>query len=155
MAAAAMVIDPPSLHEADIIKTTKVGIALREDQAQKEFTLDTKFDSQPQNTKALLCELTERALDCCWETHGLLTFTVDTINMNLLEDHGKIPLETLIAATDTSRLDMTATGICQMQRAKHIYKFLTQSITSKVSDNLDPTSSQSSKTDLCSSNTSC
>ena len=33
---------------------------------------------------------------------------------------------------------MTDVGLCRMQRAKHLYKCLTQSITSKVRDNLDP-----------------
>jgi hypothetical protein len=62
-AATAPTVDPPCSYEADIIETTKVGLALR-DQAQKELTLDTKFDVQPKNTKALLRELTERVMDC-------------------------------------------------------------------------------------------
>jgi hypothetical protein len=33
-AATALAVDPPCLHEANIVETTKVGIALR-DQAQK------------------------------------------------------------------------------------------------------------------------
>jgi hypothetical protein len=77
-------------------------------------------------------------MDCCWEAHNVLTFTVDTVNMNLLEDHGKIPLETLVTATEAARLDVTADGKRRTQRAKHMYKCLTQSVTSKVRDNLDP-----------------
>jgi hypothetical protein len=54
MVDAGAVVDPPSSHEGDITKTTKVGISLR-DQAQKELTLlDTKCDAQPRNSKALL-----------------------------------------------------------------------------------------------------
>jgi hypothetical protein len=133
--AAAAKVEPPSLYEAEIVKTTKVGIALR-DQAQKELTtLDTKFHTQPRNTKALLHELTEQAMDCCWETHGILTFTVDTTDMNLFEDHRNTPLA---MATEVAQLDITAKGLCQMQRAKHLYKCLTQSVMSKVRDNLDP-----------------
>jgi hypothetical protein len=58
MTAAAMAVNPPSLHKTEIIETTKVGITLH-DQAQKELTLCTKFNTQPRNTKALLCELME------------------------------------------------------------------------------------------------
>jgi hypothetical protein len=44
-------------------------------------------------------------MDCCWETHGILTFTVDTTDMNLFEDHRNTPLA---MATEVARLDITA-----------------------------------------------
>jgi hypothetical protein len=136
--ATAPAVDPPCLHEANIVKTTKVGIALR-DQAKKELTLDTKFDAQPKNMKASLCELTEQAMDCCWETQSIRTFTVDALAMNLFEDDGKIPIAMMIIATEAARLlDVTDPGLCGTQGPKHLYKCLTQSVTSKVRDNLEP-----------------
>jgi hypothetical protein len=58
--------------------------------------------------------------------------------MNLLKDHGKIPLETLIAAMEAARLNMTAAGICQKQSTKNLFRCLTKSVTSKVRENLNP-----------------
>jgi hypothetical protein len=60
VAAGGAIVDPPrSSQEADIFKTTKVGILAPCDQAQKELTmLDTKLDAQPRNLKVLLRELT-------------------------------------------------------------------------------------------------
>ncbi len=61
-ATTAPVVEPPCSHERNIVETTKVGIALR-DQAQKQLTLDTKFDAQTNNTKALLREPKPRAME--------------------------------------------------------------------------------------------
>ena len=62
--------------------------------------------------------------------------------MNCKTDSGgfnrKIPLATIVTTTEASRLDVMIACLCQTQRAKHLYKCLAQSVTSKVRDNLDP-----------------
>jgi hypothetical protein len=58
--------------------------------------------------------------------------------MNLFEDHGKIPIATMILVTDAARLNVTDPGLRRTRRSKHLYKCITKSMTSKVRDNLDP-----------------
>jgi hypothetical protein len=76
-------VDPTSSHSSAVIhKTTRVGLTLVR-QATNELELDSKFDAQPRNQKAFFCKLTKRSMDCCWEAHGILTFTVNNTLMNL------------------------------------------------------------------------
>jgi hypothetical protein len=129
--------DPTSSHADEIHETTRVGLTLVR-QATDELELDAKFDAQPRNQKAFLRELTERAMDCCWEAHGILSFTVGANTMNLLEDHGKIPMAVLEAAAATAKAGTTDALRRRTQRAKHMYKCLSKSVTTKVRDSLDP-----------------
>jgi hypothetical protein len=65
------------------------------------LTLDSKLDVKTKNLKGFLHELTEQAMDCCWEHHSILSFTTaGGTNMSLLlEDYGNIPLATIKAVT--------------------------------------------------------
>jgi hypothetical protein len=112
-----MATAPPILissHEADIHETTRVGMSLVR-QATDELDLDSKFDAQPQNQKAFLHEITERAIDCCWEAHGILSYMVDTQAMDLLDDHGKIPLQALKDAATAALAGTDATSLRRKQ----------------------------------------
>eukprot|EP00978_Attheya_sp_CCMP212_P033291 scaffold133765_cov60-Attheya_sp.AAC.5 len=136
--AAAYPPTPTSSHQGAIIETTRVGIALR-DQAQEALTLDTKFDAKPKNLKGFLRELNERAMDCCWEAHNILTFAnAGGINMSLLVDYGKISTTTIEAAAVAARLNVSDAGLRRTQRSKHLYKCLSKSISTSIRDNLDP-----------------
>jgi hypothetical protein len=59
-------------------------------------------------------------MDCCWEAHGILAFTVNNITINLLEDHGKIPMEIIQQAAATVKAGTTDALKRHTQRAKHM-----------------------------------
>jgi hypothetical protein len=80
-----MAPEPTSSHANEIHETTRVGLALIF-QATNELELDSKFDVPPQNQKVFPHELTKRAMDCCWEEHGIPLFTVNNTQLNILED---------------------------------------------------------------------
>jgi hypothetical protein len=65
-------------------------------------------------------------------------YMFDTKAMNILEDHGKIPLETLKDAVTLALAGTDAPSLCRMQRAKHLYKCLLKSVSTKFQDSLDP-----------------
>jgi hypothetical protein len=132
-----MASDPTSSHAGEIHETTRVGLTLVR-QATDELDLDAKFDAQPRNQKAFLRELTERSMDCCWEAHGLLSFTVNGTQMNLLEDHGKIPMAIIQQDAVTARAGSSTAFKNRTQRAKHLYKCLSKLVSTKVQDSLDP-----------------
>jgi hypothetical protein len=132
-----MEADPISSHADEIHETTRVGLTLVR-QATDELELDAKFDAKTRNQKAFLRELTKRAMDCCWEAHGILSFTVGATTMSLLEDHGKIPMAVLELAAATAKAGTTDALKQRTQQAKHMYKCLSKSVTTKVRDSLDP-----------------
>jgi hypothetical protein len=63
---------------------------------------------------------------------------VDTKQMNLFDDHGKIPLANIEAAALAGRTNTSDVGVRRTQRARHLYKCLSKSFTADVRDNLDP-----------------
>jgi hypothetical protein len=115
-AAALSTRDPPSTHEADLHEYTRMGSTLIQN-ARAELDLDDKFDAKPKNLKAFMQELQDRALDCCWKQHGILTFQVDGKDHHLFRDHGLISLKNLQDTASICLVDTSDAGVSGNQQS--------------------------------------